>query len=86
MSSTAKQTSQRGQSSASGGVRGVVNETAESLATGARDCAVECTEHYLTEPAKDLFSLAKGYAKENPDVAAAWAFAVGVVVGWKLKP
>lgn len=86
MSSATKQSSQQSQSNASGGVRTMVTDTAESLAVGARDCAVECTEHYLTEPAKDLFTLAKGYAKEHPDVAAAWAFALGVVLGWKLKP
>jgi hypothetical protein len=42
--------------------------------------------HYVKEPAKDLFSLAKAYAKDNPDVAACWAFGLGIVVGWKLKP
>ncbi len=67
-------------------VREVVGETAESIAASARDCARDCTEHYVTEPAKDLFSLAKDYAKSHPDVAAAWAFGLGLVVGWKIRP
>lgn len=70
----------------SGRVSEVVGETAESLAVSARDCARECTEYYVTEPAKDLISLMKDYAKKNPDVAAAWAFGAGLILGWKLKP
>ncbi len=64
------------------GVREIVSETAESLAAGARDC----TEHFVTEPAKDLLSLAKDYAREHPEVAAAWAFGLGMIVGWRIKP
>lgn len=86
MSSATNQTNRPDRSNTRGGVRDVVSESAGSIAAGARDCAVECTEHFVTEPAKDLLSLMKEYAKENPDVASAWAFALGVVVGWKLKP
>jgi len=60
--------------------------TANRMASGAVEVGQEAAEHYLTEPARDLFSLAKSYAKDHPDVAACWAFAFGVVVGWKLKP
>lgn len=63
-------------------MRELVQDATESLAHGCRDC----TEHYVTEPAKDLLSLGKEYAKEKPEVAAAWAFVVGVMVGWKIKP
>lgn len=63
-------------------VREMVNETGEAIRSGAQ----ECTTHFVTEPAQDLFSLAKAYAKDKPEVACAWAFGLGVIVGWKIKP
>lgn len=30
--------------------------------------------------------LAKEYAKERPEVVALWAFGIGFILGWKLKP
>ncbi|QDS94472.1 hypothetical protein FF011L_32510 [Roseimaritima multifibrata] len=67
-----------------------VKDAARRTATRAAQSAVETSqdyaEHYVAEPAKDLFSLAKEYAKEKPDVAAMWAFGLGIIVGWKLKP
>jgi hypothetical protein len=63
-----------------------INETARSVASSARAGAQDYAEHYVKEPGKDLLSLVKLYAKEKPDVAAAWAFALGIVVGWKIKP
>lgn len=68
--------------SASESVRQMMDQTADSLATGARDA----TEHYVTEPAKDLLGLAKEYARDKPEVACAWAFGLGFIVGWKMKP
>ncbi|WP_283432926.1 hypothetical protein [Neorhodopirellula lusitana] len=62
--------------------RSTANRVAHSAAEATQDCA----EYYVSEPAKDLFGLAKDYAKEKPDVAAMWAFGLGVIVGWKLKP
>lgn len=41
--------------------------------------------HYVAEPAKDVFSLLRDYAKDRPDVAAVWLFGAGVLVGWKLR-
>ncbi|QDV88902.1 hypothetical protein [Planctomycetes bacterium TBK1r] len=61
-------------------------ETAQRIATGAKEIGQDAAQHYVQEPAKDLISLAKEYAKDHPDVAACWAFGLGVVVGWKLKP
>ncbi len=61
-------------------------DTANRVAAGAMGMGHDAAEHYVSDPAKDLFSLAKSYAKDHPDVAAMWAFTLGVVVGWKLKP
>ncbi|MBB3204696.1 ElaB/YqjD/DUF883 family membrane-anchored ribosome-binding protein [Rhodopirellula rubra] len=61
-------------------------ETASRAAAHASEVAQDAARHFVREPAQDLFSLAKQYARENPDVAACWAFGLGVVVGWKLKP
>ncbi len=61
-------------------------QAAQRVAAGAMEFGQEAADYYVKEPAKDLFSLAKSYAKEKPDVAACWAFGLGVIVGWKLKP
>lgn len=61
-------------------------ETARRVASTAAELGQGAANHYVKEPAEDLLSLAKSYAKDNPDVAACWAFGLGVVVGWKLKP
>lgn len=60
--------------------------TASRVAATAAELGHGAARHYVQEPAQDLFGLAKDYAKENPDVAACWAFGLGVLVGWKLKP
>ncbi len=61
-------------------------ETAQRVANTAVEMGQDAAQHYVQEPAKDLISLAKDYAKDNPDVAACWAFGLGVLIGWKLKP
>jgi hypothetical protein len=32
------------------------------------------------------FACFKEYAKEHPEMVALWAFGMGFVLGWKLKP
>jgi hypothetical protein len=61
-------------------------DTASRVAHSASHAGHEYAQHYVTEPAQDLFSLVKDYARDKPDVAAMWCFALGVMVGWKLKP
>lgn len=61
-------------------------ETAGRAASSAGEVAHDAARHFVQEPAVDLLSLAKQYAKDKPDVAACWVFALGVIVGWKLKP
>lgn len=60
--------------------------TASRVAVQAGDAAHDAARHFVKEPAQDLVSLMKSYARENPDVAACWAFTLGIIVGWKLKP
>ncbi len=67
-------------------VAGQARQTAERAASAASVYGHDAAQHFVREPARDLFSIAKDYAREKPDVAACWAFAFGVVVGWKLKP
>lgn len=43
------------------------------------------SNHYVTEPARDLGSELLDYAKRKPDVAALWCFGLGLIVGWKLR-
>ncbi|QDS88629.1 hypothetical protein EC9_28200 [Rosistilla ulvae] len=61
-------------------------QTANRVAHSAADATQECASYYVGQPAKDLFSLAKDYAHDKPDIAAFWCFGLGVLVGWKLKP
>ena len=34
----------------------------------------------------DVVAYLREYARERPDVAAAWCLGIGFVLGWKLKP
>jgi len=61
-------------------------EQAEHFAHSAAQAGQGAAEHYVREPANDLFGLAKDYARDNPDIAACWAFGLGFLIGWKLKP
>lgn len=38
------------------------------------------------QPAQDILRYLKEYAREKPEIAALTCFAVGFVLGWKLKP
>ncbi len=40
----------------------------------------------LSEAAGDAAESFRKYAAQRPDVVAMWAFGVGFVLGWKLKP
>lgn len=62
-----------------------LSAAAHSAAESAASTARECSTHYVSEPAQDLFSLMRDYARQKPDVAAVWCFGVGVLVGWKLR-
>ncbi len=55
-------------------------------ATSVKDTALECGNHYVAEPARDLIGLLQDYAKSRPEVAAAWCFGIGLFLGWKLRP
>lgn len=60
-------------------------ETFAGMADSAASTMREAGAHYVAEPAKDIFSLLRDYAKDKPDVAAMWAFGLGVMIGWKLR-
>ncbi|OYP28886.1 hypothetical protein [Rhodopirellula sp. MGV] len=62
------------------------HDVSHRVAERAMEYGQGAAQHYVKEPARDLISLAKDYAKDHPDVAACWAFAFGIVVGWKMKP
>ena len=61
-------------------------ETATRAAQSAAGFGQGAAQHYVKEPARDLFSLLRDYSRDKPDVAALWCFAIGLFVGWKLKP
>lgn len=37
-------------------------------------------------PVEDLVQYWREYARERPEVVAMWAFGIGFVLGWRLKP
>lgn len=74
------------QSAEKHGLRDSAREKASHAADNAKHFTADAAQHYVREPANDLLGLAKDYAREKPDVAAMWCFALGVLVGWKLKP
>jgi len=61
-------------------------EKAQHAADSACHATSDAAVHYVREPANDLLVIARDYAREKPDVAALWCFALGVIVGWKMKP
>ncbi len=61
-------------------------DTVARVAESAAELSQPYVQHYVAEPAQDLLSLAKTYARDKPDVAVLWAFGIGVVIGWKIKP
>ena len=73
------------ESSATEQIRDAAREKLVGVADSAASTMREAGSHYVAEPAKDVFSLLSDYAKEKPDVAAMWAFGIGIVVGWKLR-
>ena len=43
-------------------------------------------ENWVGTTIQSLAESAQDYARENPLSFAAWAFGIGFVLGWKLKP
>ena len=35
---------------------------------------------------RDLLDYLREYARQKPEVVALWAFGIGFILGWKLKP
>jgi site-specific recombinase len=66
-------------------VRDVARESFAGVADSAVSTMREAGTHYVAEPAKDVFSLLRDYAKDKPDVAAMWALGIGIMIGWKLR-
>ncbi|EMB13798.1 hypothetical protein [Rhodopirellula europaea] len=89
MNEASTQHSQPGTTSNPSDMNGMSDQArvvADRATAGAVEFGKDAAQHYVKEPAQDLFGLAKEYAKDHPDVAACWAFGLGVMVGWKLKP
>jgi hypothetical protein len=40
----------------------------------------------LVKPLDDLLNYLREYARERPGVTALWAFGIGFILGWRLKP
>ncbi|WP_237607350.1 hypothetical protein [Roseimaritima sediminicola] len=62
-----------------------LSAAAQSAAEQATAAARQCSTHFVAEPAQDLYTRLRDYAKQKPDVAAAWCFGLGVLIGFKLR-
>jgi len=65
--------------------RDATQEKIAAVADSAASTICEAGSYYVAEPAKDVFSLLREYSKDKPDVAAMWAFGVGIMIGWRLR-
>jgi len=61
-------------------------DAASRYASTAAQQTQVAAQHFVGEPAKDVLGMLRDYARQKPDVAAMWAFGLGIVVGWKLRP
>lgn len=66
-------------------VRDAAREKFADVADSAASTMRSAGSHYVAEPASDVFGLLRDYAKNKPDVAAMWAFGLGIMIGWKLR-
>jgi hypothetical protein len=48
--------------------------------------AMDQVLEYPTQMVDTMIDNVKEYAKERPEVVVLWAFGIGFVLGWKLKP
>lgn len=39
-----------------------------------------------SQPVQDIVESAREYARAHPEAAALWAFGIGFVLAWKIKP
>jgi hypothetical protein len=40
----------------------------------------------VSSSGRDLVQHLREYARDNPEIAAAWCLGIGFVLGWRLKP
>ena len=67
-------------------VRSAMHSSPTSNASSvATEKLQQAGQHFVTEPARDIFGVLKDYALEKPDVTALWCFGLGLLVGWKLR-
>ncbi len=71
--------SARGQVSGSGRAENWPGDMVQASRRGSEGAWMETTLRSVVESLED-------YARENPLPFAAWAFGIGFILGWKLKP
>jgi len=84
--STNNDSSERLRSDGSNDAYKVAGDQLSMAAESAKKTALEYGNHYVAEPAKDIFGLLKDYANSRPEVTAAWCFGLGLFIGWRLRP
>jgi len=61
------------------------SDSSSNASAVAKEKLQQAGQHFVTEPARDIFGVLKDYAQEKPDVAAMWCFGLGLMIGWKLR-
>jgi len=54
--------------------------------TGVTPSSEQGGDQQQAQPLDEALSAFKEYAQQRPEVVAMWAFGIGFVLGWKLKP
>jgi len=61
------------------------NSATSQAASVASEKLQQAGQHFVADPARDLFGLLKDYAHDKPDVCALWCLGLGLIIGWKLR-
>ena len=62
------------------------HEFAEPRSTWAEGAESPGSANQAADACDAAMTFFRQYAREKPEVVALWAFGVGFVLGWKLKP
>ena len=67
---------------------GSPNSTQPATTTQTQNLSRSSQQSGMHQPITADFAmeLLKEYSRERPEVVAMWAFGIGFVLGWKLKP
>ncbi len=64
----------------------MTNQTANRRQPAPANKAIEAARNEQLTATESAMACMKEYARTRPEVVTLWAFGIGFVLGWKLKP